>query len=173
MPEAAKYFALETLRNGSRIEIRALKPDDRAGLLAAVSRVSAQSLARRFFIPKRQLTEQEIDFFVDVDFLNHVALLASIEEAGQQVIVGGGRYIVVQPRLAELAFVVVDEYQGQGIGAALLRHLAKIARKGELQELVAEVLPENAPMLKVFDTSGYRLHKQRDASVVRVTLQLV
>jgi RimJ/RimL family protein N-acetyltransferase len=169
---AAGYSALETLRNGRRLEIRALKPEDQAGLLGAVNRASAQSLMRRFFVPKRQLTAQEIAFFMNVDFVKHVALLASLEQDGQQLIVGGGRYILVEPGLAELAFVVVDTYQGLGIGAALLRHLAMLARNANLQALVAEVLPENAPMLKVFDRSGYRLRKQREADVVHVTLYL-
>jgi len=169
---AAGYSALETLRNGRRLEIRALKPADQAGLLAAVNRTSAQSLTRRFFVPKRQLTAPEIAFFMNVDFVKHVALVASLGEDGQQLIVGGGRYILVEPGLAELAFVVVDAYQGQGIGAALLRHLAMLARNAKLQALVAEVLPENAPMLKVFGRSGYRLRQQRDADVVHVTLYL-
>ncbi len=172
MSQAANYFAVETLRNGRRIEIRALRPDDRADMLAAVNRASAQSLARRFFVPKRRLTQQEIEFFLDVDFVNHVALVATCEEGGQQVIAGGGRYVVSQPQLAELAFVVVDQYQGQGIGAALLQHLAKIARSARLDGLVAEVLPENIPMLKVFDNSGLRVSKKREADVVHVSLHL-
>lgn len=172
MSQAANYCAVETLRNGRRIEIRALRPDDRADMLAAVNRASAQSLSRRFFVPKRQLTQQEIEFFLNIDFVNHVALVAVCEEEGQQVIVGGGRYVVSQPRLAELAFVVVDQYQGQGIGAALLQHLAKIARSARLDGLLAEVLPENTAMLKVFDKSGFRLSKKREVDVVHVCLQL-
>ena len=56
------------------------------------------------------------------------------------VLLWGG---VSRPGAAEVAFVVIDDYQGQGIGAALLRHLAAIARSAGLKELVAEVLPEN------------------------------
>ena len=51
---------------------------------------------------------------------------------------------------------MVDEYQRQGIGAALMRHLVTIARGAGLKELIAEVLPDNAPMLKVFEKSGLR-----------------
>ena len=53
-----------------------------------------------------------------------------------------------------MAFAVIDEFQGQGIGAALMRHLATIARAAGVKELVAEVLPDNIPMLKVFQKSG-------------------
>jgi GNAT superfamily N-acetyltransferase len=63
------------------------------------------------------------------------------------VIVGGGRYIVAKPGAAEVAFAVVDDYQGQGIGSILMRHLVAIARRAGLAELVADVLPENRQML--------------------------
>ena len=85
---------------------------------------------------------------------------------------GGARYIVVQPGQAEVAFVVVDEYQGQGIGTMLMRHLAAIARGAGIRELIAEVLPDNAAMLKVLGTSGFRTSIRREPQVVHVALQL-
>jgi RimJ/RimL family protein N-acetyltransferase len=170
--EAAEHSAIEPIRNGRRVEIRALRPDDRDALVAAVGRASAQSLFRRFFTVRRGFSEQEIAFFVNVDFVNHVALVAVAEEDGRPVIVGGGRYVVVQPGKAEVAFAVVDQYQGQGIGAALLRHLVAIARGAGLEELIAEVLPDNVPMLKVFEQSGLRLGTRRESGVVHVTLRL-
>ena len=172
MVEAAKYSAVEELRNGRRVEIRALRPDDRADLLAAVGRTGAESLFRRFFAAKRRFSEKEIAFFLNVDFTNHVALVAVLEEGEQPVIVGGGRYIVVQPRKAEVAFAVVDQYQGQGIGATLMNHLATIARSSGLRELVAQVLPDNTAMLKVFENSGFGLSTKRESEVVHVALRL-
>src|SRR3712207_9099770 len=97
MSEASEYSAVEMLRNGRRVEIRALRPDDRAALITAVGRASAQSLFRRFFAAKRGFTEQEIAFFVNIDFITHVALVAVEDEGGYPVIVGGARYIVGQP----------------------------------------------------------------------------
>jgi len=169
--DIANYSAVETLRNGRRIEIRALRPDDRDELLAAVGRTSTQSLYRRFFAARKSFTEQEVAFFLNVDFMSHVALVAVQEE--DHAICGGGRYIVVQPGKAELAFVVVDQYQGQGIGAALFRHLITIARAAGIKEFIAEVLPENAAMLKVFRKSGLGFSTKREAGVVHVTLALV
>jgi RimJ/RimL family protein N-acetyltransferase len=170
--EAASYSAVESLRHGRRVEIRALRPDDRPDFLAAVDRTSRRSLYRRFFSVRQDFAEQEVDFFVNVDFVNHVALVAIIEEAGQPVIVGAGRYIVVEPGRAEVAFAVVDAYQGQGIGAALLRHLTVIARDAGLKELVADVLPDNLPMLKVFEKSGLDVRTRRGPRVVQVMLRL-
>jgi RimJ/RimL family protein N-acetyltransferase len=172
MSEAAKYSATETLPNGCRIEIRALRPDDRDGLIEAVDHASSQSVHRRFFAAKKYFTEKEIRFFVNVDFTDHVALVAVVEEDGHPAIVGGGRYVVTAPGTAEVAFMVVDRYQGQGVGTALMRHLTLIARKAGLRELTAEVLSSNKAMLKVFERSGLRLSTKPEAGSTHVTLQL-
>jgi RimJ/RimL family protein N-acetyltransferase len=168
----SEYSAVETLRNGRRVEIRALKPADRAGLLEAVAHMSEEALYRRFFAPKRSFTEKELDFYLNVDFVRHVALVAVADDPGGPVIAGGGRYIVSEPGRAEVAFSVDDPHQGQGIASALMRHLVAIARAAGLKELVAEVLPDNAPMLKVFERCGLTMTTRREAGVVHVTLRL-
>jgi GNAT superfamily N-acetyltransferase len=169
MIRAATYSAAETLRDGRSVVIRALKPEDRGAMLSAVGRVGAQSLYRRFFGAKRGFTEAEVDFFVNVDFVKHVALVAVVDESGgKDIIVGGARY--TQAGTAELAFVVVDEYQGQGIGTLLLRHLVVIARESGLEQLVAEVLPENALMLAMFRKWG--VATERRGGYVHVALDL-
>jgi RimJ/RimL family protein N-acetyltransferase len=124
MPEVAEYSVREHLRDRSSNHYRALRPDDRAEMLAAIGRTSMQSLQRRFFVPKKGFSEREMAFFLNIDFESHVAIVAEIAEDGRSVIAGGGRYIVVQPGQAEIAFVVVDAYEGQGIGTILMRHLA-------------------------------------------------
>ena len=161
MLKVKEYSAIEVLRDGCRVEIRALRPDDRADLIAAVGRTSDRSLYHRFFGLKRSFTDQETAFFVNVDFVNHVALVALIDEGGRSVIAGGGRYIIVQPGQAEVAFVVVDEYQGRGIGRALMRHLTNIARAAGLRTLIAEVLPENTPTTAVQDEWSPVEHEAR------------
>jgi RimJ/RimL family protein N-acetyltransferase len=171
MLQADKYSAIETLRDGRRLEIRALTHDDRSDLIAAVARTSAESLRRRFFVPKTKFTDREMDFFSNVDFVNHVALVAVIED-DQTAIVGGGRYIVVRPGEAEIALAIVDYYQGRGIGTALIRHLVAIARAAGLTRLIAEVLAENLPMLRVFEQSGLAISTKREAELRHVTLEL-
>jgi RimJ/RimL family protein N-acetyltransferase len=169
---AAEYSAIERLRDGQTLLVRALVPADRAGMLAAVKRTSAESLYRRFFAPKRTFSEREIEFFLNVDFISHVALAAVLEEGGRQVVAGGGRYIVSQPGRAEVAFAVDDEHQGMGIATHLMRHLVIIARGAGLAELVAEVLSDNAPMLKVFERCGLAMTTRREAGILHVTLDL-
>ncbi|MGB7781765.1 MAG: GNAT family N-acetyltransferase, partial [Pseudolabrys sp.] len=105
MLEAAKYSAVETTRDGRRLEVRALTPGDQAGLSTAVDRSSAQSLYTRFFGAKRSFSDREVDFFLNVDFVNHVALVAVVEESGHAAIAAGGRYILQEPGTAEIAFL--------------------------------------------------------------------
>src|SRR5437879_11986633 len=107
MSEAIDYTARERLSTGSQTDIRALRREDEADMLAAVGKTSAQSLQRRFFVMKRHFSDKERAFFMDVDFKNHVAIVALAEEAGRKVIVGGGRYIVFEPGRADRAIVVV------------------------------------------------------------------
>lgn len=114
MSHAANYSAVETLRNGRRVEIRALRPDDRDEYVAAVSHSGPQSLYRRFFGAKRHFTEEEIRFFVNVDFVDHVALVAVAEEDDHPAIVGGGRYVVSAPGKGELAFIGGGQISGPG-----------------------------------------------------------
>ena len=172
MSETISYAAREILREGSQIEIRPLRPEDEADMLAAIGKTSAQSLQRRFFVMKRHFSDKERAFFMDIDFKDHVAIVARAEEAGRNVVVGGGRYIVFEPGRAEMAFVVIDTWQGRGVGSILMRHLVKIARDGGLKELTAEVLPENKAMIKVFGKFGFSPVARRDPQTVHLVLQL-
>src|SRR4029077_12526122 len=94
VPDTNNYAATEILRNGQRIEIRALRPQDRDDFIAAVNRASTQSLYRRFFSVRRYFSETETAFYLNVDFVNHIALVALVEENSRPTIIGGGRYVV-------------------------------------------------------------------------------
>ena len=157
MIDAANYLAIETLRDGRTITIRAQRPEDLDGWRAALARTSAETLYRRFFAVKREISEKEAHYFLDIDFVKQVALVA--DEDGCPTLIGGGRYIVIEPGKAEASFALIDDYQARGIGSALMRHLVAIGREAEIRELVAEVLSDNYPMLRVFEdehkTRGY------------------
>ena len=172
MIELGRYSAIEPLRDGRQIEIRALRSEDRDDMLAAIGRTGAQSLQRRFFGVKRGFSEREIAFFTNIDFADHVALVALAEEEGRPTIVAGGRYVLVKPLQAEVAFLVIDEYQRQGIGALLIKHLIAVARSAGLQEIVAEVLAENAAMLKLFKRFDFKAGGRTGPGVVHLAKQL-
>jgi RimJ/RimL family protein N-acetyltransferase len=169
----ATYCLKERLRDGRPVEVRALRPDDEADMLSAIDRVSPDSLRTRFFAPKRGFSAQEKAFFMNIDFVNHVALVADLEEDGRSVIVGGGRYVVVKSGQAEVAFMVVDTYQGQGIATILTRHLIWLARAAGLRELTANVLPENVAMRDVLRKFGFRAVPSPDPQVLLLRLPLI
>ena len=166
------YSAIESLRDGLSIEIRALRPDDETPMLAAIARTSPQSLYRRFFGPKKGFSESEKAFFLNVDFTDHVALVATIKRDDRTEIVGGARYVVAEPGIAEVAFTVVDDFQGKGVGSALMRHLILLARRASLQQLVADVLPENTAMINILKQSGLSATTTRARGIVHVRLDV-
>jgi GNAT superfamily N-acetyltransferase len=168
--DPARFSVIETLRNGAEIEIRAQRPQDRNDLEAAIANMSDESLYRRFFVAKHHFSEKEVEYFLNIDFVNHVALVAVAHENSKRAIVGAGRYVVIEPGMAEVAFGVVDEYQGQGIGAALMRNLSSIARQAGLIKLIAEVLASNGAMLKVFEKTGLQISRRREGPTIHVTL---
>lgn len=170
--DAAKYVAFAQLQNGTALQIRALQPSDRSEMLAAIGRSSNQTLHRRFFVPKRHFSEREIEFFLNADFRGHVALVAVVMDPGRSIIAGGARYIYTEPGCAEIAFAVDDAHQKLGIATQLIMHLIKIARTTALKKFVAEVLAENAPMLKVFERCGLEMTKRREGGIVHVSLAL-
>lgn len=170
--EPGRLFSGCDIARWMSCEIQALKERDQADLITAVGRASAQSLYRRFLGVKREFSAKEIAFFTKVDCVTHVALIAKVDEAGRSVIVGGGRYVVVQPGTAELAFAVIDEYQGRGVGTALMSHLIILARNAGLRELVADVLSDNIAMMTVFRRSGLHLGTTRNGGLLHVTLSL-
>jgi GNAT superfamily N-acetyltransferase len=160
-PKQYKVDAI--LRDGGMVHIRAIRPDDKQRLLDGFHRLSDQSVYFRFFEPKQELTEKELSYFTEIDFIHHVALVVTLPDNEGERIIGVGRYIVFDtPPLAqraEVAFTVADEHQGRGIGTLLLEHLVLIARAKGISTFEADVLAENHHMLGVFEQSGFQVQQ--------------
>ena len=167
--DASQYSATATLRDGSAVTIRAQRPTDREGMRSALVQMGQESIQRRFFAPRRYFSEGEVAFFLNIDFVRQVALVAV---AGGAIVVGGCRYIVTEPGVAEVAFSVADDWQGRGLGGLLMEHLIGIARQQGLRLLVAEVLKENTAMLTVFRKCGLPTETRHEAGVVHLTAEL-
>ena len=84
MLDQANFSVIDTLRNGSSVEIRAQCPGDRKDLEAALARMSDESLYRRFFGAKRHFSEKEVEHFLNIDFVNHVAVVVVAQENSNQ-----------------------------------------------------------------------------------------
>jgi RimJ/RimL family protein N-acetyltransferase len=173
--DSRTYLAKEILGDGTEIIIRAIRPQDRASVLEAFKGLDREAVYRRFFSPKKELTDTELKGLTDVDFANVVALVATLKTSKGETLIAGGRYAVEDregPRSAELAFLTGEAYRGRGVAGLLLKHLTKLAEDAGLERLEAEVLAENRPMLAVFKRSGLPMRQAREGSVFHVTLSL-
>jgi acetyl coenzyme A synthetase (ADP forming)-like protein len=169
------HYATEALlKDGGSIHIRALRPDDKALLLEHFQRLSATSVYFRFLGAKKRLTDEELTRFTELDFVRNAALVATLRDGQRERIIGVGRYAALadesgRATRAEIAFAVLDEYQGRGIGTLLLEHLAPIARENGITEFEADVLGENNQMLLVFASSGFKVQRSLEAGVFHVS----
>lgn len=171
--ELRNYSARELLRDGSPIGIRAIRPDDKARLLEHFRSLSPRSVYFRFMGEHRKLTEDELAKFTELDFVTHVGLAATVGEGHAERFIGVGRYICADdPKRAEVAFAVLDTYQGRGIGTLLLHHLGGIARARGVAEFEASVLGNNRQMLDVFEQSGFKVRHTFDSGVVQFHMLL-
>ncbi len=144
-----------TLRDGRVALVAPLHPDDRNRYLDGASRMSEESLYKRFMSPVSRLTESQLRYLLEVDHRDHEALLAVDEDSGQAV--GVARFIRLErPDVAEAAIIVVDSWQGSGLGKAMRRMLAEAARDVGVERFEASVLYDNAPMLALLDSLGPR-----------------
>ena len=170
------YYAQDTLKDGTPVTIRAIRQDDKKSIHNAFRALDREGVYRRFFAPKRDLTNTELEQVTHVDFSQVVALVATVSQAGgEEVVVGDGRYVADKgdkPERGELGFLIAEPYRGRGIASLLLRHLARIAQDAGLSAFEAEVLAYNASMLAVFQHSGLPICRRREGNIIHVTLSL-
>ena len=165
--DAANYRAIEKLRDGRNYIVRAQRRDDNI-IDALHLRAGLRSFYLRFLTRKHRLNNFEAGFYLNVDFIRQVALLADLHSE----IIGGARYYIWSPGQADIAFIVGDAYQNQGIASAMLHHLAFIARDAGISELHAHTLPDNRRALRVLDKLGFPCTAAHKRNMMHVTLYL-
>jgi RimJ/RimL family protein N-acetyltransferase len=141
--------------DGATVRLRSLRPEDRDGMLDLLGRLSPDSIYRRFLSPKPRLTKRELEYLVNVDGSDHVAIGAVDPRQGR--IVGVGRYIRDRnrPGVADVAIEVADDLHGRGIGTVLARRLVDHACAGGLSRLTAAALRENVPARALLRRLGF------------------
>jgi GNAT superfamily N-acetyltransferase len=175
MIEASRFQESETLKNGVTVTIRAIRHDDKAGVVDAFGKLEPESIYTRFFQAKESLSDRDLKAATEVDFRNVVALVVTTASGGKDILIGGGRCVICNPsspRSAEVAFLVEEDYHGQGIAGRILKHLVRIAREQGVEQFEADVLPQNKAMLAVFARSGLPLKQVPAEGAVHVTLSL-
>ncbi|MDH6121683.1 acyl-CoA synthetase (NDP forming)/RimJ/RimL family protein N-acetyltransferase [Kitasatospora sp. GAS204A] len=164
------------LRDGGTARIRPIVPADAERLVEFYAQVSDQSKYFRFFAPYPRLSDKDVRRFTHHDFVDRVALAVVVRDR----FIATVRYDRIdeqgrpseQGTDAEVAFLVQDAHQGRGVASALLEHIAAVAQERGIRRFVAEVLPENRKMTKVFTDAGYTQKRSFADGVVHLEFEL-
>jgi len=161
----------KTTKTGSRILLRPVKISDEPLLKDFFYSLSDKSIYRRFFSRRTDMPHEYLQKFVVVDYSKQMVILAVIEHEEREECVGIGQYSVVEAtNTGDLALVVGDDYQNQGIGSELLSYLTVLARKQGLSGFTAEVLVDNKPMHLLIRKMGFAVEKRIEAGVVEMRI---
>jgi GNAT superfamily N-acetyltransferase len=157
------------LRDGSHVAIRPVRRDDRDGLVAGFERVGPESRYRRFFTPKPELTQRDLDYLTQIDHHDHEALVA-VDLATRDGI-GVARYVRTGDDVAEPAVLVVDDWHGRGLGTALLRELGERAQAEGIRRFEAPILASNEEVMHVVDGLGeVSFRRENGETILEMTL---
>lgn len=166
-----------TLRDGTPLTIRAMRPDDRERIVAAFAKLDANTIYTRFFSHRKEIPAAVLDRIAAIDFVNLAGLVATIGSGTHETVIASATYVGIPAadgaKAAEVAFTVEEDYQGQGLASKLLAALAMLARRHGIVRFEADVLAGNAAMLSVFQRSGLPMHRGRiEGGAVHITLDL-
>jgi len=165
-----------TLRDGTQVTFRQARPEDRERFERAFAALDRETVYTRFFTYRRSLSEAEYARLAKSDPAHEAILVATVEGAEGETIVGSGRYIACAPACdpptAEVAFMIEEDYQGRGIAGRLLEQLVALARRHGIARFEAVVLERNKSMLRVFERSGLPATTRREEDTVVLTLTL-
>ena len=162
------------LENGTQILFRPMHPTDERPMRDLFRSLSEESLYYRFMSNITRVPQKQIQNFVYIDYRSEMALVGTLPEAyGEEIIAIGRYYLDPLTNRAEVAFTVRDQWQNQGIGSFLLKYLVTIAKSNGIAGFTAEVLPDNLPMLTVFNHSGAKVQSRLVEGVYRFELEFV
>jgi len=171
IPEGLAYKEHVILKDGQGLLFRPAFPNDIPKVQEFMKRVSRESLRMRFMAAVSEVPPNIVKNLCEGDFTESGCLLAITSEGSESKIVGLGNYIAMgNKKSAEIAFLIEDDYQGKGISTLLLERLAGLAAANGYIEFEAEVLPDNQPMINVFKSSGFEVHKVWHSDTVHVEL---
>ncbi len=172
-PYPCHYIGTEYMKNGKPYTVRPIRPEDEPLLYQLFSELSEYSIRMRFFSPIKEIPHEEMVRYCHVDYDREIALVAEIEEDGQKKIIGVGRITqFIDGESAEMAFVVADKWQGQGVGKTLAKYCLIVAKEKNLKRIEMTILRENKPMIGLAESLGFKRIPSDDPDLVKVELWL-
>lgn len=161
-----------TTKTGLEIFLRPVKLTDEPLLKEFFYSLSDKSLYYRFMSQRKDMPHERLQEFVVIDYTKEMVILAVIKQKGKEKILGVGQYTIdPTTHTAEVALVVRDDYQNRGIGREILSYLTYLAKKQGLLGFTAEVLPENTPMLHLFEKMGFEIEKRVTEEVYELKMR--
>jgi len=142
------------LADGREVDIRPIGPGDTGSLQAGLEALSAESRYRRFLAPKPAFSTSELSYLTQVDHSAHEALVAHAPGTDRGLAVARFVKDATDPTSAEMAIVVADEWQGNGLGSALLHRLADRAVEEGVRHFTATVLESNRDVISLLRKAG-------------------
>jgi acetyltransferase len=173
-PYPTQYVTPWTLKNGTLVTIRPIRPEDEPLMVAFHTTLSEHSVYLRYFSPlklSQRIAHERLTRICFVDYDRELALVVEQRDphSGERQILGVGRLIKRHgTNEAEYAILVSDQWQGQGIGTELLRRLIQVGRDEHLSRITAEILPDNRVMQQISQRLGFRLQRSLRAPVQAV-----
>jgi acyl-CoA hydrolase/GNAT superfamily N-acetyltransferase len=165
---------LETQRTttkGMSVFMRPVKISDEELLKDFFYSISTNSMYHRFISTRTDMPHYRLQKFVAIDYTKEMVILAVVKEDSRETVVGMGQYIIDEnTHMAEVAFIVGDEYQGKGIGYELLSYLTYLAKKNGLHGFTAEVLADNIHMLSLFERMGFVIDSRAEEGVYELIM---
>ncbi len=159
-------------KDGTKLLVRPIRPSDEDLIKDMFYSFSEQTKYLRYHGTLKAMPHNKVQVFCNVDYDTEMALVAVNGTGGHEEIVAVGRYLTnPAKRAAEMAFVVADAFQRQGLGTYLFHRLIEIGKQEGIKEFHADVLPENAGMLKIFHRSGMNTETITEEGVVSVNMK--
>jgi len=163
----------DTLKDGTEIFFRPVKPTDEAILSEMLYSLSQSSVQTRYMASTIGFPHKDVQQLTNIDYSQDVSIVGTVPGVSNDQIVAIAQYYLdPKSQAAELAFLVQDEWQQKGLGTFLLAYLTQIARQRGVKRFYAKILPTNKPMLAIFHSSGYEVKTEFDGEVYSVMFDL-
>ena len=145
------YKSTYKLKNGKTAEFRPLLPSDEIAYRNFFYSLQEKTVYMRFFYRMRTFSHEIVQkHWASVDYHKNMSVIGLVQKGGHKEIVAIGSYAYDREQVAEIAFVVREDYQGMGIASYLLAVLEQIAKQNDYTRFQASVLRENSAMIRVF-----------------------
>ncbi|OGV64230.1 MAG: 4-hydroxybutyrate CoA-transferase [Lentisphaerae bacterium RIFOXYB12_FULL_65_16] len=163
----------DTLRDGTQIFFRPVKPTDEAALSEMLYSLSADSVKKRYFTHTKTFPHKDVQRLTNIDYHNDLAIVGVVPSpAGDEIVAIAQYFLDPKTQVAEVAFIVQDEWQDKGMGSYLLTYIGRIGTQRGIRTFYATVLPENKAMLNIFHNSGYKVNTEFDGEAYSLSLDL-